>query len=69
MHTVTTCLAHLKAARTHTHTYTHFYAHSSVSLAECWLLDSSGMAKTAHPSALCLSNAVTGRRACVCVCA
>lgn len=27
-------------------------------LAECGLLDSSGMAKASHPSALCLSNAV-----------
>lgn len=36
-------------------------------LAESGLLDSSGMAKAAHPSALCLSNAVTCQRACVCL--
>ena len=38
-----------------------------MSLAGCGLLDSSGMAKAAHPSALCLRNAVTCQCACVCL--
>lgn len=42
-----------------THTYTHLRAHSSTVLAEFELLDSFGMAKATHPSALCLSNVVT----------
>lgn len=50
---------------TYTHLYKHTHTHSSMGLAECGLLDSSGMAKAAHPSALCLSNAVTCQRACV----
>lgn len=36
-------------------------------LAGCGKLDSSGMAKAAHPSALCLHNAVTCQCACVCL--
>ncbi len=56
---------HIK--RLHAYTYMHVYTHSSMGLAERRLLDSSGMAKAAHPSALYLSNAVTFQCVCVCV--
>lgn len=49
------------------HTYTQLRAHRSMVLAEFERLDSFGMAKATHPSALCLSNVVTPQCACACL--
>lgn len=49
------------------HTYTQLRAHRSMVLAEFERLDSFGMAKATHPSALCLSNVVTPQCARACL--